>query len=202
MMTLNAIKVAVMASAVLLASGCTTSKFSCPGMPDGVMCKRPSEVYGMTHEADRISPDAGSTTSASANCGKKCSERKKAARQAGEASALLTGRLLEPLSGPMPIREAPQVMRIWVAPYNDENDDLHWPSYVFSEITKRRWTIGEMAAAETVVLTPMQVDSRAAEEEEAAKTAAASQPAPKSKPGVMTSQPVDANGVPVMPKRP
>ena len=90
----------------------------------------------------------------------------------------------------MPIREAPQVMRVWVAPYNDENDDLHWPSYVFTEITKRRWSIGEQAAAETVVLTPMQVDSKdAEEEEEAAETgetpAAGQKPAPSSQPGTM-----------------
>lgn len=199
---MNALKVAIIAGVVLAASGCTQSKFSCPGMPEGIMCKKPSEVYAMTHETDRIAPTEADEGESGSSCGKKCSDRKNKKNRGGsDATGLLTGRLLEPLTGPMPIREAPQVMRIWIAPYNDENDDLHWPSYVFSEITKRRWSIGEMAAAETVVLTPMQVDSRAAEEYEAAEEGQTASPAPKSKPGIMGSKPQEDAGTMSLPKR-
>ena len=41
-----------------------------------------------------------------------------------------------------PVREAAQVMRIWVAPWIDKKDDLHYPSYVFTEVQPRRWTFG------------------------------------------------------------
>lgn len=155
------IKVVAVLGAVLAMSGCMNSKFSCPGMPSGVVCKKPSEVYAMTNNG-RLATNNGAEEA----CDKKCQKKRQA--QGGEASGLLQNRLLEPLTGPMPIREAPQVMRVWVAPYNDENDDLHWPSFVFTEITKRRWSIGETAAGETVTLTPMQVVSSAAPTEDQA----------------------------------
>lgn len=143
---------------VTLLSGCANSQFSCPGMPNGVICKTPSQVYEMTNSRDRLGEDDGGR----AGCGAKCQERKRQGGGRGEASSRIGARLLQPINQPMPIREAPEVMRVWVAPYNDENDDLHWPSYVFTEITKRRWSIGEDAAGEAVILTPLQVDSQAA----------------------------------------
>lgn len=155
------IKIIVVIGAALAMSACMNSKFSCPGMPSGVVCKKPSEVYAMTNNGKGLISNTGEE-----KCDKKCQRKRQA--QGGEASGLLQNRLLEPLAGPMPVREAPQVMRVWVAPYNDENDDLHWPSFVFTEITKRRWSIGETAAGETVTLTPMQVVSSAAPSEDQA----------------------------------
>lgn len=135
--------------AALMLSGCMSSKFSCPGMPEGVTCLRPSQVYELTNGSDRL--QRGDVTK-----GKKPSKE-----QGPGASQPLPDRLLMPLVAPMPVREPPQVMRIWVAPYNDENDDLVYPSYVFTEVKKRRWTVGEQVAAEVPTLTPFQVDTQA-----------------------------------------
>lgn len=41
-----------------------------------------------------------------------------------------------------PVREQAKVMRIWIAPYVDQNDDLHYPSYLYTEIQPRRWALG------------------------------------------------------------
>lgn len=42
-----------------------------------------------------------------------------------------------------PLREPSQVMRIWIAPWIDQTDNLNWPGYIYTEVTKRRWSYGE-----------------------------------------------------------
>ncbi len=40
---------------------------------------------------------------------------------------------------PVPIRTPAQIMRVWIAPYEDEGGNLHAPGYVYTEIMPRRW---------------------------------------------------------------
>lgn len=44
-----------------------------------------------------------------------------------------------------PVRLPPRVIRIWIAPWEDSDGDLHQPSYIYSEISpkKGRWLFGE-----------------------------------------------------------
>ncbi len=42
-----------------------------------------------------------------------------------------------------PLRSGSEVARIWIAPWIDEADNLHWARYTFVEISKRRWEVGE-----------------------------------------------------------
>jgi len=44
-----------------------------------------------------------------------------------------------------PLRIPPKVIRIWIAPWEDSDGDLHQPEYVYSEITDKRgrWIFGE-----------------------------------------------------------
>ena len=42
----------------------------------------------------------------------------------------------------VPIRTQAGVMRVWVAPWEDKNGDLHLASEVFTEIEPRRWEVG------------------------------------------------------------
>jgi conjugal transfer pilus assembly protein TraV len=42
-----------------------------------------------------------------------------------------------------PIRESSQVMRVWVAPWIDSEDNLHWSTYFFTEVTAKKWNFGE-----------------------------------------------------------
>ena len=41
-----------------------------------------------------------------------------------------------------PIRTQSQVMRIWIAPWIDDDDNLHWNGYVYTEVSPRTWEIG------------------------------------------------------------
>ena len=114
----------------LLLTGCasslntaSTSEFSCPGVP-GVMCKTPGQVYKMTN---------GDTLDASA-LDTKASSAKRINPVASIADA----------GTPMPIREPAKVMRVWIAPWTDKNDDLHWPSFVYTEIQQRKWSFGNL----------------------------------------------------------
>jgi conjugal transfer pilus assembly protein TraV len=47
---------------------------------------------------------------------------------------------------PMPVMAGAQVMRIWVNAWQDNRGDLVYPSYVFTEVTPRRWNVGNSAA--------------------------------------------------------
>lgn len=44
---------------------------------------------------------------------------------------------------PIPIRTPAEVMRIWVAPWEDTNGDLITSGYIYTEIEPKRWVIGD-----------------------------------------------------------
>jgi len=61
-----------------------------------------------------------------------------------------------------PLRLPPRVIRIWVAPWEDSDGDLHQPSYIYSEISPRRgrWLFGEKEVITTQpILRPMEKPS-------------------------------------------
>jgi hypothetical protein len=61
----------------------------------------------------------------------------------------------------VPIRVPAQVMRIWIAPWEDTRGDLHAPGYVYTEIEPRRWTLGVPGAGATERLVrPLQIERR------------------------------------------
>lgn len=122
-----------------LLSGCAStwnlgsSDFSCPGMPKGVICKTPHEVYKLTN-------NKSSLVTLTADGQKALTQE-----AAVPANAVMQQvHLPQPLQQPMPVMEAAQVMRIWVAPWIDQAGDLHYPSYIYSEITPRRWSFGNL----------------------------------------------------------
>lgn len=122
-------------------SGCAlgvgSSKFACPGMPNGVVCKSPAEVYALTNTSDGLESDG--------------------AKQKDDKNPF-TRPAIKTNSGPVPVLEEAQVMRIWIAPWVDEKRDLHWPSYLFTEITPRRWSFGGVEFRSQKPLVPMSAD--------------------------------------------
>jgi conjugal transfer pilus assembly protein TraV len=99
-----------------------SSEFSCGTVP-GVSCKTPFQVYEMAINDDGGNPDAP--------------------RPAYSVAPTASQQESAGGSGPLPIREPAMIMRIWVAPWTDKNDDLYWPSYLFTEIQPRRWSVGK-----------------------------------------------------------
>jgi len=137
----------------VLLTGCAStfnpggeSSFSCPGMPQGIVCKTPTAVYKSTnqmpaetendlplgqHLGDKSSPPAGMTYVLPKSL------------DAKSTSGSTTGSGIVKTGKAKPVREAAQVMRIWIAEWTDKNDDLHYPGYLFTEIQPRRWSVGK-----------------------------------------------------------
>jgi hypothetical protein len=85
----------------------------------------------------------------------------KDAAKANASRAVATGPVLSRPEGPVPIRVPAQVMRIWIAPWEDTRGDLHAPGYVYTEIEPRRWTLGVPSAGTTERLVkPLQIERR------------------------------------------
>ncbi len=156
----------------LMLAGCATvlntanhDEFACPGMPDGVMCKSPLQVYHATDDAtDGAMPDAtlervpvkmapasksGDPTSQATFDDGSGLVFLQTAAAAKDKSPALTLPLPLPIALsaspqlPLPILEPAKVMRIWIAPWEDSKKDLHWPSYLFTEIQPRKWSFGK-----------------------------------------------------------
>lgn len=159
----------------LALGGCAigSSKFDCPGMPDGAVCKTPQQVYKATNNADHLYADPNSvaqdadktrpgTGVAGAVAG--TSDGRPGgggsdAKASADASALLPRQLLEPVTQPMPVLEPAQTMRAWIAPWIDKRGDLHFPSLLFTEVTPRRWSIGEAVGRTARILVPLGVET-------------------------------------------
>lgn len=116
-----------------LMSGCAgslnpvgDSNYGCPGMPEGVVCKSPSEVYRMGPEVT-----------------------KKSVVTEEKNESFLVERLHTPEGAPAsylpkPVIEPAKILRIWIAPWQDAKKDLHWPSYIYSELRPRAWAYGDL----------------------------------------------------------
>ncbi|MEC4718202.1 type IV conjugative transfer system lipoprotein TraV [Noviherbaspirillum sp. CPCC 100848] len=154
-------KVLVAAAVVLSATGCGStgwkSEYACPGMPNGVICKSPTEVYKMTENTDRISGEP------SGSAGAQASSKEAAGQRSERGNRLIPGQISTGRNAPreaLPILEPAKVMRVWIAPWIDAKQDLHMPGYVFTEVTPRRWSFGEAAAITGKPLVPLQMDMR------------------------------------------
>ncbi|CUB06546.1 Type IV conjugative transfer system lipoprotein (TraV) [Marinomonas fungiae] len=142
------------ASAVL--SGCSSlglgsSEYGCSGMPDGVRCLSAREVYELTSNGAALK-----TINAAATRLGSFSEYSQTDLETG----LLSHPALPETQQSVPIRIPSRVMRIWIAPWEDERGDLNLSSYVYTEIEPRRWDIGvSVPRSVSPVLRPLQTNS-------------------------------------------
>jgi hypothetical protein len=61
----------------------------------------------------------------------------------------------------VPLRVPAQVMRVWIAPWEDSRGDLHAPGYLYTEIEPRRWTLGVPAEPDReTLIRPLQIERR------------------------------------------
>ena len=143
------VKPLLMSLAALAAlSGCSSvmntagsSDYSCPGMPNGVVCKTPLAVYKSTHLDSPITEfdlPIGSSSVSDAQGG--TSVANVTARMASIAAGTMSKK---DASGPRPVREPALVARIWIAPWVDKQDNLHLAETQYTEIKPRTWTVGK-----------------------------------------------------------
>lgn len=159
---------AVSASVVL--TGCASSlgvgesEFGCKGLPEGVSCMSARNVYQLTEQPGPVRADPFAE-SEDGGLSKKQAEQNllnRSNNNMGHGTAPVAqnpGHALQasPVRNtPLPIRSQPKVMRIWVAPWESVDGDLHASGQIFSEIESRRWNVGTQELAPEPTLTPLQ----------------------------------------------
>ena len=126
-----------------LLSGCATP-YGCKGMPDDPKCLSTTEAYQVTDNALPAPPKVSAAVKAT-------------------VSSNMPNPQLQPvpkIDDPTPIRTPAQVMRIWIAPWEDSDGDLMVSNYVFTELEPRRWMIGKSAPTLSPSLIPLQIEQR------------------------------------------
>lgn len=141
------IRLSLVGLTALLSSGCATH-YGCKGMPDDPQCLSTTEAYQVT---DKALPAPGKVESIAAT-----------AHQPIVASAMPppVRQPVPKIDDPTPIRTPAQVMRIWIAPWEDSDGDLMVSNYVYTELEPRRWMIGKSAPLLNPSLVPLQIEQR------------------------------------------
>jgi conjugal transfer pilus assembly protein TraV len=133
--------------AVFLSVGCAT-QYGCKGMPDDLQCLSTTEAYQVT---DKALPEPSKP------------ETPKSEAVKAEAIVPFPRHARQPvpkIDDPTPIRTPAQVMRIWIAPWEDSDGDLMVSGYVYTELEPRRWMIGKSAPTVSPSLSPLQIEQR------------------------------------------
>lgn len=144
--------VAALGAACIGLTGCSTlntasnSDFAC----DTAACPTPLEVYAQTNHSP-ASVKNGRTPDSWKHTGSKKSDSKSESKETPRQELRMDLVVATPSAqllmagdpAPQPLREPSQVMRIWIAPWIDQSDNLNWSGYIYSEVTARRWAFGE-----------------------------------------------------------
>lgn len=127
-------KAPVLALALSLLAGCASmsgldakSTFACKA-PEGVLCESMSGIYANVQQKNLP--------------GQQFRQPAAAANDRGAApSQDRQGVLPEPVQSGTPIRTAPRILRVWLAPWEDSDGDLHDQSYVYLTLDTGKWLI-------------------------------------------------------------
>lgn len=129
----TAFKLSGFAVVSLALSGCVnlsgydaSSKFACKA-PDGVLCESMTGIYANAKEnnlpGQRVTHGGVSGVATTA------------------MPTVHTGVITKPIYSGTPVRTAPRVLRLWFAPWEDQDGDLHDQNYVYLQIDSGRWLI-------------------------------------------------------------
>ncbi len=117
---------------VIPLAGCTgmsgydaKSSFSCKA-PDGVLCESMSGIY-----ANALHQNLP---------GQRVQNKQKKGKLA-KATLPTKGVVTQTISSGMPIRSAPRILRVWFAPWEDSDKDLHDQHYVYVLVDAGHWRV-------------------------------------------------------------
>ena len=100
------------------------NQFACKA-PDGILCESMSGIYANAQAKNlpgqRVSHGPG--------------------RPSEPGATVSSGVLTRPIESGTPIRSAPRLLRVWFAPWEDSDGDLHDQSYVYLPVDTGRWLI-------------------------------------------------------------
>lgn len=118
--------------ALLALTGCASmsgldakTEFACKA-PDGILCESMSGIYANAQARNL----PGQRVNARGEAPVELS-------QAKGGSNVMT----KPIYSGTPIRSAPRLLRVWFAPWEDTDGDLHDQSYVYLPVDSGRWLI-------------------------------------------------------------
>lgn len=103
-------------------------KFSCAA-PDGVLCESMSGIYANAQQNNLPGQQVNRKNGDS--------DKLSRAKVAADQENVLT----KPIYSGTPIRSAPLILRVWFAPWEDTDGDLHDQSYVYLPVDSGRWLI-------------------------------------------------------------
>ena len=137
---------------------------SCPQGGQGT-CASVRAVYAATNGADHV--NAGETTTDQAGAGDISAPAPTPApmpaapaRENAAGPVAITASVL-PVTlagdGVLPLRSPPEIMRIWIAPWESDAGDLMMSGYVFTELQPRRWQVGSQPVSGSRGLRPVEV---------------------------------------------
>lgn len=161
---------------VTVTTGCTSflsvgsPKYACSGLPEGASCQSTRDIYEATHDGNvplRLQNDKEDQTQQNRRARVTKDNQTESNNDTGNnvAGVSLRDSVIDNYVAPrlpdrpIPIRTPAEVMRIWVAPWEDTNGDLVTNGYIYTEIEPRRWVIGQQGSADPTVLKPLQTIS-------------------------------------------
>ena len=164
--------------AVVALSGCSSmsgfdakSEFACKS-PDGILCESMSGIYANA-QAKNL---PGQRVNARGEAPVELS-------QAKGGSNVMT----KPIYSGTPIRSAPRLLRVWFAPWEDTDGDLHDQSYVYLPVDSGRWLIEHNRRRIQDNYRPVRAPSNVTAQAAQPQTAGAGQQ--RQSPGVLGQQP-------------
>jgi len=137
---------------LILVTGCAT-QYGCKGMPDEPQCLSTTQAYQATNPA-LVEPSVEQ-------------DNHEELHRTVSVPNIPQQQPVPKIEDPTPIRTPSQVMRIWIAPWEDAEGDLMVSNYVYTELEPRRWMIGKSAPTLSPSLIPLQVEQRPPEKHQA-----------------------------------
>lgn len=163
---------------LMVLGGCANSvpggsTYSCAGMPEGVVCSGARDMHTLTTDRDRVDAAilealAEETAEGASVVARPASSQPREGRLDPSAVAATP---LQPQPVAMvdhdtrlrrPNRHGSGVVRIWIAPWEDQHGHLRMPGYVFAEVRPGRWTMSGRPSHLTAnhLQTPAMIEAR------------------------------------------
>jgi len=160
--TLRVLTLAIGTWALVGCSAMGKKDFSCGGPTPGAGCLPASEVYEISNDPELLDA-VTDALEAAAQSGEDFDPQEVVAgvRSMYQPKIEMVKAMAEPINQPLPVLRPAHVIRIWFDAWVDQKGDLHMPGYVFTEITPRRWSLGEPEISNSAILAPIQVDRSA-----------------------------------------
>ncbi len=136
---------------VIIMSGCAP-RYSCKEVIPGTRCASLSEVYNeqvtgleISKDTEKVPAEETAIQKKQGNVVHKAALLVSSSEKTGQHRELNNVEIVKGLknSRHMPILRPPKIVRIWIAPWVDGNEDLNMDTYIYTEIRGKKWVIGE-----------------------------------------------------------